>query len=152
VEAEQAGWKLSRQGQKLSRQGQKQYSVVAIGVEYGTSSRALGLSVQQVIQASQNKLGTYTRDRFVRKRSLPFHLPDDPIIKKIALHLEHSNMSQTALNLVAISVLYSPFHSAGTFIEFVPGSTRDRYFPLLGIATLDSFSLQGKGGTLLWIG
>jgi len=51
---------------------------------------ALGLSVQQVIQASQNKLVLI---RFViallGSEACPFHLPDDPIIKKIALHLEH---------------------------------------------------------------
>jgi len=101
-----------------------------------------------VIQASQNKLGTYTLyDRFVRKRSLPFHLPDDPIIKidSSLRTLKHEpNCPKFSCNFCFVLTL-----STLTFIEFVPGSTRDRYFHPLRIATLDSFSLQGKGGTLL---
>lgn len=59
-------------------------------------------------------------------------------------------MSPTALNLVAISVfvltlstLLGPLFNFSTLIPAIT------VFTLLGIATLDSFSLQGKGGTLL---
>jgi len=74
VEAEQAR-------AEAEQAGQKQYSVVAIGVEYGTSSRGIRF-VSAASDSSNKKLGTYTLcDRFVRKRSLP--PPDDPIIKRL---------------------------------------------------------------------
>lgn len=63
-------------------------------------------------------------------------------------------MSQTALNLVAISVFLMTFSALlGPFINLSPTVPALATFAILGIATLDSFSLQGKGGTILldWI-
>jgi hypothetical protein len=59
-------------------------------------------------------------------------------------------MSQTALNLVAISVFVLTLSSLlGPLFNFSPAVPAIATFTLLGIATLDSFSWQGKGGTLL---
>ena len=59
-------------------------------------------------------------------------------------------MSQTALNSVAISVfiltlstLLEPLFNLSPVVPAIAT------FTLLGIATLDSFGLQGKGGNLL---
>jgi hypothetical protein len=63
-------------------------------------------------------------------------------------------MSQTALNLVAISVFLMTFSVLlGPLINLSPTVPALATFAILGIATLDSFSLQGKGGTILldWI-
>ncbi|WP_341526749.1 ATP-dependent Zn protease [Nostoc sp. UHCC 0302] len=63
-------------------------------------------------------------------------------------------MSKTALNLVAISVFLITFSSLlGPFIHLSPTVPAVATFTILGLATLDSFSLQGKGGTILldWI-
>ncbi|MBE9035641.1 ATP-dependent Zn protease [aff. Roholtiella sp. LEGE 12411] len=63
-------------------------------------------------------------------------------------------MSQTALNLVAISVFLITFSSLlGPFIHLSPTVPALATFTILGIATLDSFGLQGKGGTIFldWI-
>ncbi|MBD2494201.1 ATP-dependent Zn protease [Nostoc sp. FACHB-280] len=63
-------------------------------------------------------------------------------------------MSQTALNLVAISVFLMTFSVLlGPLINLSPTVPALATFTILGIATLDSFSLQGKGGTILldWI-
>ncbi|MBE9205539.1 ATP-dependent Zn protease [Nostoc sp. LEGE 06077] len=63
-------------------------------------------------------------------------------------------MSQTALNLVAISIFLMTFSVLlGPFINLSPTIPALATFTILGIATLDSFSLQGKGGTILvdWI-
>lgn len=63
-------------------------------------------------------------------------------------------MSQTALNLVAISIFLMTFSALlGPFINLSPAVPALATFAILGIATLDSFSLQGKGGTILldWI-
>jgi hypothetical protein len=63
-------------------------------------------------------------------------------------------MSQTALNLVAISVFLITLSTLlGPFIHLSPTVPALATFTILGIATLDSFSLQGKGGTILldWI-
>lgn len=59
-------------------------------------------------------------------------------------------MSQTALNLVAISVFVLTLSTLlGPLFNLSPVGPAIATFTLLGIATLDSFSLQGKGGTLL---
>jgi hypothetical protein len=63
-------------------------------------------------------------------------------------------MSQTALNLVAISIFLITFSALlGPFINLSPAVPALATFAILGVATLDSFSLQGKGGTILldWI-
>jgi hypothetical protein len=63
-------------------------------------------------------------------------------------------MSQTALNLVAISVFLMTFSILlGPLIHLSPAVPALATFAILGIATLDNFSLQGKGGTILldWI-
>jgi hypothetical protein len=63
-------------------------------------------------------------------------------------------MSQTSLNLVAISIfLITMSVLLGPFIHLSPAVPALATFSILGIATLDSFSLQGKGGNLLldWI-
>lgn len=59
-------------------------------------------------------------------------------------------MSQTALNLIAISVFVLTFSSLlGPLFDLSPIVPAITTFGLLGLATLDSFSLQGKGGNLL---
>ena len=63
---------------------------------------------------------------------------------------EYPQMSQTALNLIAISVFVLTLSSLlGPLFNLSPVVPAIATFALLGIATLDSFSLQGKGGTLL---
>lgn len=58
-------------------------------------------------------------------------------------------MSQTALNLVAISVFLMTFSVLlGPLINLSPTVPALATFAILGIATLDSFSFQGKGGTI----
>jgi hypothetical protein len=59
-------------------------------------------------------------------------------------------MSKTALNIVAIAVFILTISSLlGPLFNLSPAVPAIATFTLLGIATLDSFSLQGKGGTLL---
>ncbi len=59
-------------------------------------------------------------------------------------------MSQTALNLVAISVFVLTLSTLlGPLFNLSPVVPAIATFTLLGIATLDSFGLQGKGGNLL---
>ncbi|NDJ24298.1 ATP-dependent Zn protease [Nostoc sp. B(2019)] len=63
-------------------------------------------------------------------------------------------MSQTALNLVAISIFLITLSTLlGPFIHLSPTVPALATFTILGIATLDSFGLQGKGGTIFldWI-
>ncbi len=63
-------------------------------------------------------------------------------------------MSQTALNLVAISIFLMTVSTLlGPLIHLSPVVPAVATFAILGVATLDSFSLQGKGGNLLldWI-
>lgn len=59
-------------------------------------------------------------------------------------------MSQTSLNLVAISIFLVTLSTlAGPLFNLSPTVPAIATFSLLGLATLDSFSLQGKGGALL---
>lgn len=59
-------------------------------------------------------------------------------------------MSQTSLNLIAISVFVLTFSSLlGPLFNLSPTVPAIATFSLLGLATLDSFSLQGKLATLL---
>lgn len=63
-------------------------------------------------------------------------------------------MSQTALNLVAISIFLMTLSVLlGPLLNISPTVPAIATFTILGIATLDSFSLQGKGGSILldWI-
>ena len=63
-------------------------------------------------------------------------------------------MSQTALNLVAISIFLMTVSTLlGPLIHLSPAVPAVATFAILGIATLDSFSLQGKAGNLVldWI-
>ncbi|MEH2233643.1 MAG: ATP-dependent Zn protease [Nostoc sp.] len=63
-------------------------------------------------------------------------------------------MSQTSLNLVAISIFLMTLSVlVGPFFNLSPAVPALATFTILGIATLDSFSLQGKGGTIFvdWI-
>ncbi|MCG6135480.1 MAG: ATP-dependent Zn protease [Nostoc sp. LLA-1] len=63
-------------------------------------------------------------------------------------------MSQTALNLVAISIFLMTFSVLlGPLIHLSPTIPALATFTILGIATLDNFSLQGKGGTIFldWV-
>lgn len=63
-------------------------------------------------------------------------------------------MSQTSLNLIAISVFLMTLSSLlGPLLNLSPAVPAIATFSLLGLATLDSFSLQGKGGNLLldWV-
>ncbi|AKG20522.1 hypothetical protein [Calothrix sp. 336/3] len=58
-------------------------------------------------------------------------------------------MSQTALNLVAISIFVMTMSSLlGPLLNLSPTIPAIATFTLLGVATFDSFSLQGKGGTI----
>lgn len=64
-------------------------------------------------------------------------------------------MSETSLNLVAISIFLMTLSVLlGPLVNLSPAVPAIATFVILGIATLDSFSLQGKGGSLLldWIG
>jgi hypothetical protein len=63
-------------------------------------------------------------------------------------------MSQTALNLVAISVfLMTVSILLGPLVHLSPTVPAVTTFAILGIATLDSFALEGKGGNVLldWV-
>ncbi|RCJ24742.1 ATP-dependent Zn protease [Nostoc minutum NIES-26] len=63
-------------------------------------------------------------------------------------------MSQTALNLVAISIFLMTLSVLlGPLINLSPTIPALATFTILGIATLDSFSLQGKGASIFldWI-
>jgi hypothetical protein len=64
-------------------------------------------------------------------------------------------MSQTSLNLIAISIFVITLSTLlGPLFNLSPAVPAIATFSLLGLATLDSFSLQGKGRTLLldWLG
>ncbi|QIR38187.1 ATP-dependent Zn protease [Tolypothrix sp. PCC 7910] len=59
-------------------------------------------------------------------------------------------MSQTALNLIAISIFLMTLSVLlGPLLNISPAIPAVATFAILGIATFDSFSLQGKGGTIL---
>ncbi len=59
-------------------------------------------------------------------------------------------MSQTTLNLVAVSIFLVTFSTlAGPLFNLSPTIPAIATFTLLGLATLDSFSLQGKGGAVI---
>lgn len=59
-------------------------------------------------------------------------------------------MSQTSLNLIAISIFGITLSSLlGPLFNLSPTVPAIATFTLLGLATLDSFSFQGKGSTLL---
>ncbi|MEH2072588.1 MAG: ATP-dependent Zn protease [Nostoc sp.] len=63
-------------------------------------------------------------------------------------------MSQTSLNLIAISIFAITLSALlGPFINLSPTVPALVTFAVLGIATFDNFSLQGKGGTIFldWI-
>ncbi|BAY65814.1 hypothetical protein NIES22_59210 [Calothrix brevissima NIES-22] len=63
-------------------------------------------------------------------------------------------MSQTALNLIAISIFLMTLSALlGPLLNISPTLPAIATFTILGIATFDSFSLQGRGGSLLldWI-
>jgi hypothetical protein len=63
-------------------------------------------------------------------------------------------MSQTSLNLVAISIfLITVSTLLGPLIHLSPTVPAVATFAILGIATLDSFALQGKGGNVFldWV-
>ncbi len=64
-------------------------------------------------------------------------------------------MSQTSLNLIAISIFVMTLASLlGPLFNLSPTVSAIATFTLLGLATLDSLSFQGKGNTLLldWLG
>jgi hypothetical protein len=59
-------------------------------------------------------------------------------------------MNQTAINLIAISVLLMTLSTLlGPLIHLPPTIPALTIVGFLGIATLDNFSLQGKGGTIV---
>ncbi len=59
-------------------------------------------------------------------------------------------MSQTTLNLVAVSIFLVTFSTlAGPLFNLSPTIPAIATFTLLGLATLDSFGLQGKGGAVI---
>ncbi|MBD2278487.1 ATP-dependent Zn protease [Aphanizomenon flos-aquae] len=59
-------------------------------------------------------------------------------------------MSQTAINLIAISVFLMTLSSLlGPLIHLSPTIPALATVTFLGIATLDNFSFQGKGGTIV---
>jgi hypothetical protein len=63
-------------------------------------------------------------------------------------------MSQISINLIAIAIFFITISSLlGPLFNLSPTIPAITTFALLGIATFDSFSLQGKGSTLLldWI-
>lgn len=75
--------------------------------------------------------------------------------KEILSKFNNLEMSQTALNLAAISIFLMTISVLlGPLINLSPAVPAIATFAILGIATLDSFSFQGKGGTILidWIG
>lgn len=64
-------------------------------------------------------------------------------------------MSQTSLNLIAISIFVMTLSSLlGPLFNLSPTVPAIATFTLLGLATVDSLSLQGKGSNLLldWLG
>ena len=63
-------------------------------------------------------------------------------------------MSQTSLNLLAISIFLMTLSVLlGPLIHLSPAVPAIATFSILGIVTFDSFSLQGRGGTIIldWI-
>lgn len=71
------------------------------------------------------------------------------------IHSLHPDMSQTSLNLISIFIFVITLSSLlGPLFNMSPAVPALATFSLLGLATLDSFSLQGKGSTLLldWLG
>ncbi|BAZ14971.1 hypothetical protein NIES4071_68410 [Calothrix sp. NIES-4071] len=63
-------------------------------------------------------------------------------------------MSQTGLNLVAISIFIMTVSTLlGPLVHLSPVFPAVATFTILGVATLDSFALQGKGGNVFldWI-
>ena len=65
-----------------------------------------------------------------------------------------SRMNQTAINLIAISIFLMTLSVLlGPLIHLSPIIPAVATFAVLSVATLDSFSLQGRGGTVLldWI-
>jgi hypothetical protein len=59
-------------------------------------------------------------------------------------------MSQTAINLIAISVFLMTLSTLlGPLVHLSPTIPAVATVALLGIATLDNFSLQGRGGTIV---
>lgn len=59
-------------------------------------------------------------------------------------------MNQTALNLIAISIFTMVLSTLlGPLINLPPALPAIATFTLLGIATLDSFTWQGRGGTIV---
>lgn len=63
---------------------------------------------------------------------------------------EYYRMSQTALNLVAIAIFTIVVSSLlGPLFDLSPTVPAIATFSLLGLATLDTLSWQGQGGTLL---
>lgn len=63
-------------------------------------------------------------------------------------------MSKTALNLVAIFVFLMTLSTLlGSMFNLSPTVPALATFTILGIATFDSFGLQGKGGTIFldWV-
>ncbi|MGF1992308.1 MAG: ATP-dependent Zn protease [Nostoc sp. ZfuVER08] len=63
-------------------------------------------------------------------------------------------MRQTSLNLVAISIFLMTLSALlGPFFNLSPTVPALATFAILGIATFDSFSLQGKGGSIFldWV-
>ncbi|WP_026099936.1 hypothetical protein [Fortiea contorta] len=63
-------------------------------------------------------------------------------------------MNQTALNLIAISIFFMTLSALlGPLLNLSPTIPALATFTILGIATFDSFKLQGKGGTIFldWI-
>ncbi|MEA5618374.1 ATP-dependent Zn protease [Cronbergia sp. UHCC 0137] len=59
-------------------------------------------------------------------------------------------MSQTAINLIAVSIFLITLSTLlGPLIHLSPAIPALATFTFLGIATLDNFTWQGKGGTIL---
>jgi hypothetical protein len=76
------------------------------------------------------------------------------IMKKDEAELRKRRMSQTTLNLVAISIFLMTLSVLlGPFLNLSPAIPALATFTILGIATFDSFRLQGQGGTIFldWI-
>ncbi len=69
-------------------------------------------------------------------------------------HFHQTIMSQTAINLVAVSIFLMTLSTLlGPLFHFSSTIPAIGTLAVLGIATLDAFSLQGKGGTLVldWV-